>query len=195
MKHGIQPVHPPGADGRDRTTYLDEYFDTQVYPVLTPLAIDPAHPFPHVHNKSLNLLMRIESIKPHARPLYAVLQVPSVINRLVPLARRNRRPEAVRLARRRHRPTARRALRRLSHHRARGVSRHAQQRSDDPGKRGQEQPALDNRRDPPPAQVGSGRAAGDLGSRRRRLSGPSLLSTSALELEARDVYRFPARST
>jgi polyphosphate kinase len=66
--------------------FLDEFFNTQVYPVLTPLAIDPAHPFPHVHNKSLNLLLRIESNKPHERPRYAVLQVPSVINRLVPLA-------------------------------------------------------------------------------------------------------------
>ena len=71
------------TDSQNR--FLDEFFDTQVYPVLTPLAIDPAHPFPHVHNKSLNLLLRIESIKPNTRPLYAVLQVPSVINRLVPL--------------------------------------------------------------------------------------------------------------
>ncbi len=53
--------------------------------MLTPLAIDPAHPFPHVHNKSLNLLLRIESDKSHARPNHAVLQVPSVLNRLVPL--------------------------------------------------------------------------------------------------------------
>jgi polyphosphate kinase len=65
--------------------FLDDYFDSQVYPVLTPLAIDPAHPFPHVHNKSLNLLLRIESISQHGRLLYAVLQVPSVINRLVPM--------------------------------------------------------------------------------------------------------------
>jgi len=69
-----------------QNVFLDEFFNTQVYPVLTPLAIDPAHPFPHVHNKSLNLLLRIESNKPHERPRYAVLQVPSVINRLVPLA-------------------------------------------------------------------------------------------------------------
>ena len=85
LKHGIRVCCAPGADASRRTRFLDEYFDTQVYPVLTPLAIDPAHPFPHVHNKSLNLLLRIESDKPHARPLYAVLQVPSVLNRLVPL--------------------------------------------------------------------------------------------------------------
>ena len=83
-KHGIRLCEPHELTDA-QTTFLDEFFDTQVYPVLTPLAIDPAHPFPHVHNKSLNLLLRIESNKPHARPLYAVLQVPSVLNRLVPL--------------------------------------------------------------------------------------------------------------
>jgi polyphosphate kinase len=84
LKHGIHLCAPQELTSA-QDTFLDEYFDTQVYPVLTPLAIDPAHPFPHVHNKSLNLLLRIESDKPHARPLYAVLQVPSVLNRLVPL--------------------------------------------------------------------------------------------------------------
>jgi polyphosphate kinase len=82
--HGIR-VCAPAELTEVQNTFLDEYFDKQVYPVLTPLAIDPAHPFPHVHNKSLNLLLRIESTKPPARPLYAVLQVPPVLNRLVPL--------------------------------------------------------------------------------------------------------------
>jgi polyphosphate kinase len=67
-------------------TFLDGYFDSQVYPVLTPLAIDRAHPFPHLHNKSLNLILRIESIdQEENRQLYAVLQVPSVLSRLVRL--------------------------------------------------------------------------------------------------------------
>jgi polyphosphate kinase len=69
-----------------QNAYLDEYFDTQVYPVLTPLAIDPAHPFPHLHNKSLNVILRIETIgQDPPRQHHAVLQVPSVLNRLVPL--------------------------------------------------------------------------------------------------------------
>src|SRR5438105_462639 len=84
LKHGIRLCAPQELTD-SQNAFLDGYFDTQVYPVLTPLAIDPAHPFPHVHNKSLNLLMRIESDKPHARPLYAVPQVPSVFHRLVPL--------------------------------------------------------------------------------------------------------------
>jgi polyphosphate kinase len=69
-----------------QNSFLDGYFDSQVYPVLTPLAIDPAHPFPHLHNKSLNLILRIETIgQDPPRQLYAVLQVPSVLSRLVPL--------------------------------------------------------------------------------------------------------------
>ena len=66
--------------------FLDDYFDSQVYPVLTPLAIDPAHPFPHLHNKSLNLILRVERLENEPpRQLYAVLQVPSVLSRLVRL--------------------------------------------------------------------------------------------------------------
>src|SRR5262245_24105353 len=82
QKHGIRLCTPQELTDA-QNAFLDDYFDTQVYPVLTPLAIDPAHPFPHVHNKSLNLLLRIESNKPQSRPLYAVLQVPSVLSRLV----------------------------------------------------------------------------------------------------------------
>lgn len=84
-EHGIH-VCEPGALTASQTAFLDHYFDSQVYPVLTPLAIDPAHPFPHLHNKSLNLILRIETIgQDPPRQLYAVLQVPSVLNRLVPL--------------------------------------------------------------------------------------------------------------
>ena len=64
LKHGIRLCEPQELT-RVQNEFLDAYFDTQVYPVLTPLAIDPAHPFPHVHNKSLNLLLRIESDKSH----------------------------------------------------------------------------------------------------------------------------------
>ncbi|MHC5537287.1 polyphosphate kinase 1 [Singulisphaera rosea] len=84
-EHGIQICdHEELTEAQ--SAFLDKYFDSQVYPVLTPLAIDPAHPFPHLHNKSLNLILRIETIgQDPPRQLYAVLQVPSVLSRLVPL--------------------------------------------------------------------------------------------------------------
>ncbi|MFO0907706.1 MAG: polyphosphate kinase 1 [Isosphaeraceae bacterium] len=84
-KHGIVVCHPDDLT-EAQNQFLDQYFEGQVYPVLTPLAIDPAHPFPHLHNKSLNLILRIETIDQEpARQLYAVLQVPSVLSRLVRL--------------------------------------------------------------------------------------------------------------
>jgi polyphosphate kinase len=68
--------------------WLDRYYHAEVRPVLTPLAIDPAHPFPQLLNKSLNMIVQLE--KPTAgqwlRHL-AIVQVPRVLPRLVKLPR------------------------------------------------------------------------------------------------------------
>ena len=59
-------------------------FTREIFPVLTPLSTDPAHPFPHLQNKSLNLAVTLH--KPNdADPLYAVVQVPGVLPRFLPL--------------------------------------------------------------------------------------------------------------
>lgn len=64
--------------------HLAEVFGKQVFPVLTPLAIDPGHPFPHLLNKSLNLAVLLK--RPgDPEPLFAVVQVPSVLPRFVAL--------------------------------------------------------------------------------------------------------------
>ncbi|MBI3981610.1 MAG: polyphosphate kinase 1 [Gemmatimonadetes bacterium] len=66
--------------------HVDGLFRSSIYPVLTPLAIDPGHPFPHVHNKSLNIALLVESARePEPRRLFAVVQVPSVLARIVVL--------------------------------------------------------------------------------------------------------------
>jgi polyphosphate kinase len=64
--------------------HLDGLFARAVYPVLTPLAIDPGHPFPHVHNKSLNVALLIESVDT-GQELFGVVQVPAVLDRVVVL--------------------------------------------------------------------------------------------------------------
>jgi len=63
---------------------LREMFRTEVFPVLTPLAIDPGHPFPHLLNKSLNLAVVLQRPR-HEEKLFAVVQVPAVLPRFVPL--------------------------------------------------------------------------------------------------------------
>jgi polyphosphate kinase len=64
--------------------YLGEVFRRQVFPVLTPLAIDPGHPFPHLLNKSLNLAVLLRR-PAHPEALFAVVQVPAVLPRFVSL--------------------------------------------------------------------------------------------------------------
>lgn len=66
--------------------HVDAEFDAGIFPVLTPLAIDPGHPFPHVHNKSLNILLHVERTnggEPERH--FAVVQVPAVLDRMVPV--------------------------------------------------------------------------------------------------------------
>ncbi len=61
------------------------YFEEVIFPVLTPLAFDPGHPFPHISNLSLNLavLIRDQAKKNH----FARIKVPSTLPRLVPIKR------------------------------------------------------------------------------------------------------------
>ncbi|MDT8324740.1 MAG: polyphosphate kinase 1 [Bacteroidota bacterium] len=62
--------------------WCEQYFMEHVYPVLSPLAIDPGHPFPHLLNRSLNLVITVvDSITSEER--IAVVQVPPVVPRLV----------------------------------------------------------------------------------------------------------------
>jgi polyphosphate kinase len=62
---------------------LHGYYTREVFPVLTPLAIDPSHPFPFISNLSLNLAVVIDD--PHNGQLYARVKVPEVLPRLVHL--------------------------------------------------------------------------------------------------------------
>jgi polyphosphate kinase len=64
--------------------FLGEMFHRQIFPVLTPLAIDPGHPFPHLLNKSLNLAVLLQR-PTQGEKLFAVVQVPAVLPRFVQL--------------------------------------------------------------------------------------------------------------
>ncbi|TWT06197.1 RNA degradosome polyphosphate kinase [Planomicrobium sp. CPCC 101079] len=66
---------------------VEAYFDEQVFPVLTPMAIDAYRPFPMLLNKSINLAVVLEDKDEEAENRYktAIVQVPSVLDRMVPL--------------------------------------------------------------------------------------------------------------
>ncbi len=64
---------------------VDTYFKEVIYPVLTPLALDPGHPFPHISNLSLNLAIVIRDKKGNEK--FARLKVPDTLPRLLPIKR------------------------------------------------------------------------------------------------------------
>jgi polyphosphate kinase len=63
---------------------LHEYFTNQVFPVLTPLAVDPAHPFPYISGLSLNLAVSLRNPKTDSEH-FARVKVPSLLPRFVPV--------------------------------------------------------------------------------------------------------------
>ncbi|KAB2664175.1 MAG: polyphosphate kinase 1 [Verrucomicrobia bacterium] len=81
-------IHTPHDLGPADLEWLDRHYRERVHPVLTPLAVDPSHPFPQVLNKSLNLITRVTVAHgKEERQRLAIVQVPRVLPRLVRLPR------------------------------------------------------------------------------------------------------------
>lgn len=70
--------------GAREVRFLREYFESQVYPILTPLAVDPAHPFPFISNMSLSLAVAVQG-ESDELSRFARLKVPPSLGRFVKL--------------------------------------------------------------------------------------------------------------
>lgn len=66
-----------------QAAFADRYFEEEVYPVLTPMAVDQSRPFPLIKNRSLNICAFLK--REGQKDAFAVVQVPSVLSRLVRL--------------------------------------------------------------------------------------------------------------
>jgi len=80
---GIYLLNYDGLNSKERS-YLHEYFEEQIFPVLTPLAVDPGHPFPYISNLSLNLAVVVKDGETGDNH-FARLKVPKVLPRFVSL--------------------------------------------------------------------------------------------------------------
>jgi polyphosphate kinase len=85
QERGIEIVSYDALEDSERET-LYEYFQGQVFPVLMPLAVDPAHPFPYISGLSLNLAIRIRNART-GRQEFARLKVPPMMPRFVEVSR------------------------------------------------------------------------------------------------------------
>jgi len=74
-----------GKLGKTQKERADKYFKERIYPILTPLALDPGHPFPHISNLSLNLAIVVRDKNGNEK--FARLKVPATLPRLVPIKR------------------------------------------------------------------------------------------------------------
>lgn len=79
-------IHEVSALTGAEAEWARDYFEKEVFPVLTPLAVDASHPFPQVLNKSSNLIVRAR--KPSEdEPLFAIIQVPRVVPMMISIPR------------------------------------------------------------------------------------------------------------
>lgn len=82
-QEGITLVHSYKHLTEEQKKYADAYFLENVYPVLTPMAVDSSRPFPLIRNKSLNIGALLVKKDSKEESLFATVQVPSVLNRII----------------------------------------------------------------------------------------------------------------
>ena len=71
----------PEEMNEQQLQYITEYFEKILFPVLTPLAVDPSRPFPHLANRSMNIAVHLKDEKKES--CFAVVQVPSILPRFL----------------------------------------------------------------------------------------------------------------
>lgn len=86
-KEGLLVIRQHELLNKEEAAYIDRYFEENVYPVLTPMAVDSSRPFPLIRNKSLNIGALVEKKHKPEELEFATVQVPSVLPRIVQLPR------------------------------------------------------------------------------------------------------------
>lgn len=79
-KQGVKILTAYEELNEKQRKFVDDYFDETVYPILTPMAVDSARPFPLIRNKSLNICVLLKGKEGED---FATVQVPTVISRIV----------------------------------------------------------------------------------------------------------------
>jgi polyphosphate kinase len=106
--YGIHLLDHFNQINEDEIPFIRDYFEKELFPVLTPFSVDPSHPFPHILSGRLNLAMSIhrndlsehnqsdntnEPEGSHDKTTYALIEVPTIFPRFLELPRRNEKSE------------------------------------------------------------------------------------------------------
>lgn len=81
---GISAVTPKQLSAKDKT-WLKEYFTTNIFPLLTPIAVDPAHPFPFIPNLGLVQVLELSPPRKSAKRMVALIPLPAAQARFIRL--------------------------------------------------------------------------------------------------------------
>ncbi len=87
-QNGLHVIKQHEKLSESEATYIDKYFENNVYPVLTPMAVDSSRPFPLIRNKSLNIAALVQKKGEKDELEFATVQVPSVLSRIIVLPRK-----------------------------------------------------------------------------------------------------------
>ncbi len=84
-QQGLEVITEHEKLNKEQKAFVDQYFEENVYPVLTPMAMDSSRPFPLIRNKSLNIGALISKKEDNGTTEFATVQVPSVLPRIIRL--------------------------------------------------------------------------------------------------------------
>lgn len=95
LQNGLRVIARHENLTREEAAYVDKFYEENVYPVLTPMAVDSSRPFPLIRNKSLNIGALVRKKKGKGELEFATVQVPSVLPRIVQIPTEKKEETAV----------------------------------------------------------------------------------------------------
>ena len=85
LQHGLRVIESHEDMTEEEQKFVDRYFQENIYPVLTPMAVDSSRPFPLIYNKSLNIAALLQKKDGDEDLDFATVQVPRMLPRIVEL--------------------------------------------------------------------------------------------------------------